>query len=81
LQRNFGILLILWCSFKLWWNFCLDQNFSYKVKGPFSIKFLTFITHCPVGPKYQWCKCSTSIIWSLYACFFPCLAYFSTWRD
>jgi hypothetical protein len=22
-QRNFGILLILWCSFKLWWNFCL----------------------------------------------------------
>jgi hypothetical protein len=24
LKRNFGILLILWCSFKLWWNFCLD---------------------------------------------------------
>jgi hypothetical protein len=23
-QRNFGILLILWCSFKPWWNFCLD---------------------------------------------------------
>jgi hypothetical protein len=23
-QRNFGILLILGCSFKLWWNFCLD---------------------------------------------------------
>jgi hypothetical protein len=23
-QRNFGILLILWCSFTLWWNFCLD---------------------------------------------------------
>jgi hypothetical protein len=23
-QRNFGILLILWCSFKLCWNFCLD---------------------------------------------------------
>jgi hypothetical protein len=23
-QRNFGMLLILWCSFKLWWNFCLD---------------------------------------------------------
>jgi hypothetical protein len=33
-QRNLGILLILWCSFKLWWNFCLDQNFSYKGKGP-----------------------------------------------
>ena len=36
-QRNFGILLILWCSFKLWWNFCLDQNFSYKGKGPLVI--------------------------------------------
>jgi hypothetical protein len=23
-QRNFGISLILWCSFKLWWIFCLD---------------------------------------------------------
>jgi hypothetical protein len=23
-QRNFGILLVLWCSFKLWWKFCLD---------------------------------------------------------
>jgi hypothetical protein len=34
LQQNFGILLILWCSFKLWWNFCLDRNFSYKGKGP-----------------------------------------------
>jgi hypothetical protein len=29
-QRNFGILLILWCSFKLWWNFCLDQNLVYN---------------------------------------------------
>jgi hypothetical protein len=37
LQRNFGILLILWCSFKLRWNFCLDQNFSYKVKGPLTL--------------------------------------------
>jgi hypothetical protein len=36
-QRKFGILLILRCSFKLWWNFCLDQNFSYKGKGPFCI--------------------------------------------
>jgi hypothetical protein len=33
-QRNFVILIILWCSFKLWWNFYLDQNFSYKGKGP-----------------------------------------------
>jgi hypothetical protein len=28
LQRDFGILLILWCSFKLWWNFCLDLSRS-----------------------------------------------------
>jgi hypothetical protein len=27
-QRNFGILLILWCSFKLWWNVCLDLSRS-----------------------------------------------------
>jgi hypothetical protein len=38
-QRNFGILLILWCSFKLWWNFCLDQNFGYKGKGPLLLRF------------------------------------------
>jgi hypothetical protein len=29
-QRNFGILLILWCSF------ISDQKFSYKGKGPFT---------------------------------------------
>jgi hypothetical protein len=28
LQRNFGILLILWCSFKLWWHFFLDLSRS-----------------------------------------------------
>jgi hypothetical protein len=39
-QRNFGILLILWCPIKLWWNFCLDQNFSYKVKGPLHVVLL-----------------------------------------
>jgi hypothetical protein len=33
-QRNFGILLILWCSFKLWWNFCLDQYLVYNANGP-----------------------------------------------
>jgi hypothetical protein len=33
-QRNFGIFLILWCSFKLWWNFCLDQNLVYNANGP-----------------------------------------------
>jgi hypothetical protein len=27
-QRNVGILLILWCSFKLWWHFCLDLSRS-----------------------------------------------------
>jgi hypothetical protein len=29
-QRNFGILLILWCSFKLWWNCCLDLSTRQK---------------------------------------------------
>ena len=33
-QRNFGLLLILWCSFKLWWNFCLDKNLVYNANGP-----------------------------------------------
>jgi hypothetical protein len=32
-QRNFGTLLILWCSFKLWWKFCLDQNLVYYASG------------------------------------------------
>jgi hypothetical protein len=31
-QRNFGLLLILWCSFKLWWHFCLDQNLVYILR-------------------------------------------------
>ena len=35
-QRNFGILLILWCSFKLWWNFCWDQNLVYYASGQLS---------------------------------------------
>jgi hypothetical protein len=34
-QRNFGILQILWCSFKLWWNFCWDQNLVYYASGQF----------------------------------------------
>ena len=33
-QRKFGILLILGCCFKLWWYFCLDQNFVYYAMGP-----------------------------------------------
>ena len=40
-QRNFGILLILWCSFKLWWNFCLDQNLVYNANGP--LRFSTYV--------------------------------------
>jgi hypothetical protein len=34
LQQNFGILLILWCSFMLWWNFvwtCWDQKQAFKI--------------------------------------------------
>jgi hypothetical protein len=38
-QRNFGILLILWCSFKLWWNFCLDQNLVYYANGQLFSRF------------------------------------------
>jgi hypothetical protein len=39
LQRNFGILLILRCSFKLWWNFCPDLSRSkFHLKGERSIK-------------------------------------------
>jgi hypothetical protein len=38
LQRNFGILLILWCSIKLWWNFCPDLSTSkFHLKGEKSI--------------------------------------------
>jgi hypothetical protein len=40
-QRNFGILLILWCSFKLWWNFCLDQNLVYNANGPLKYLYIT----------------------------------------
>ena len=37
-QRNFGILLILWCSFKLWWNICPDLSRSkFHSKGERSI--------------------------------------------
>jgi hypothetical protein len=54
-QRNFGILLILWYSFKLWWNFCLDQNFSYKGKGPFQY-------HEYANPVHSW-ACSFWIVY------------------
>ena len=41
-QQNVGILLILWCSFKLWWNnFCLDLTTSkFCSLGNRSIQFL-----------------------------------------
>jgi hypothetical protein len=43
LQRNFGILLILWCSFKLWWNFCLDLLSSkFWLIGEWSIEQVTY---------------------------------------
>jgi hypothetical protein len=29
-QRNVGILIVLWCSFKLWWNVCLDLSRSKR---------------------------------------------------
>ena len=29
--QHFEILLILWRSFKLWWNFCLDQNLDLLI--------------------------------------------------
>ena len=41
-QRNFGILPVLGCSFKLWWSFCLDQNLFYNANGP-----LTDQAGCP----------------------------------
>jgi hypothetical protein len=33
LQRNFGILLILWCSFKLWWNFVSIKIYARILKA------------------------------------------------
>jgi hypothetical protein len=44
-QQNFGILLILWCSFKLWWNnFCLDLITSkFCSLGNRSIQFCVHI--------------------------------------
>jgi hypothetical protein len=44
-QRNFGILLILWCSFKLWWNFCLDQNLVYNANGPLTVLQKSSVFH------------------------------------
>ena len=41
-KGNFRILLILWCSFKLWWNVCLDLSRSkFCSLGNRSIKCLS----------------------------------------
>jgi hypothetical protein len=47
LQRNFRILLILWCSFKLWWNFCLDLLSSkcWLISGEWSIIMVGVLTY------------------------------------
>jgi hypothetical protein len=45
LKRNFGLLLILWCSFKLWWNFCLDLLSSkFWLIGDWSINVIIIIS-------------------------------------
>ena len=55
-QRNFGILLILWCSFKLWEKFCLDLSRSkFCLLGNRSIEPRseakdTCTSHCVVKP-------------------------------
>jgi hypothetical protein len=42
-QRNFGILLIVWCSFKLRWNFCPDLLRSkFCLLRKWSINHMTF---------------------------------------
>jgi hypothetical protein len=63
-QRKFGILLILWCPFKLWWHFCLDQNLVYNANGPLMLRDLvdgnmecTFYTF--IRPNQECCeKCN-----------------------
>jgi hypothetical protein len=57
LQRNFGILLILWCSFKLWWKFCLDQNLVYNANGPLSLQItLKQINNHTYFYNIVWCR-------------------------
>jgi hypothetical protein len=64
-QRNFGILLILWCSFKLWWNFCLDRNFSYKGKGPLVLgKVLHIIMVRSNDDPFSECSIVFSLFWT-----------------
>jgi hypothetical protein len=40
-QRNFGMLLILWCSLKLWWHFYLDLfKSTFRLLRKWSIEIL-----------------------------------------
>jgi hypothetical protein len=62
-QRNFGILLILWCSFKLWWNFCpylsRSKSFLLWLKTKFKCCFTAIqfnrrsIFSCSPWPYHQ----------------------------
>jgi hypothetical protein len=61
-QRNFGILLILWCSFKLWWNFGLDQNLVYNANGPLGISTLCVNDTIRIGPRQRYTACSEQAI-------------------
>jgi hypothetical protein len=66
LKRNFVILLILWCFFKLWWNFCLDLLSSkFWLIGDWSIEefslrillVLSFNIHiCIKNPNILHCE-------------------------
>jgi hypothetical protein len=73
LQRNFGILLILVCSFKLWWNFWPDLSRSKShLKGERSIAW-------PLRPDYF-------IFEQLWYYFFNCVypnppCQFSPWKE
>jgi hypothetical protein len=71
-QRNFGILLILWCSFKLWWNFCLDQNLVYYASGQLHL-FSTGIasTWCRTCNIYPRWISFEFISWIVIALIFP----------
>jgi hypothetical protein len=58
-QRNFGILLILWCSFKLWWNFCPGISRSkFHSKGERSIKAMDLDIHITRATNIRRCQTS-----------------------
>jgi hypothetical protein len=63
-QRNFGILLILWCSFKPWWNFCLDQNLVCNASGPLRGIHATRVYKKAQSCKY--CQMFVQIKWLFY---------------